>query len=207
LLSRAAFPKQLGSDNDDLTITLKYPCRSYDASIVWAGLRVTKDNPDTWRRLLSKNSEVIELRVLMGDIDQDTETVERPLTGLDGIPLKLHFHRASGTSWTVAADPVPAPATYRVSVILFEFERPVLINKRYRVASGKHLQSSSDWVFPITQVVLPIRLQKDYDLESTMLISLSPLSAMNMLHTSRRSLNQTIVFQFLYLTIHDIYSD
>ena len=78
---------------------------------------MTKDSPDTWRRLLSKNSEVIELQVLTGDIDQDAD----PLTGLGGIPLTFHFHRANGSSWTAAADPVPAPATYRVSVNLFEF--------------------------------------------------------------------------------------
>lgn len=119
MLSRAAFPKQLGSDNADLEITLKYPCKAYDGSVVWAGLRVTKDSADTWCRLLSKNSEVIELRVFMEDITQD-QSIGPPITGSDGISLNVVFYRSKGSSWTTDS-PIPAPTNYKVSFHLFNF--------------------------------------------------------------------------------------
>jgi len=80
---------------------------------------VTKDSPDTWRRLLSKNSDVIELRVFMEDMAQD-DSIRPPITRSDGISLNVVFYRRNGSSWTTLS-PIPAPTDYKVSFYHFSF--------------------------------------------------------------------------------------
>jgi len=101
-----------------MKIALKYPCKVHDGSTVWAGLLATKDSANIWSRLLSKQCEFLELGVFMGELDHDESSFGPPLIGVNGVPLKMYFHRAKSSSWTHATH-IAAPSTYTVpSVIL-----------------------------------------------------------------------------------------
>jgi len=54
----------------------------------------------------------------MGELDHDESSFGPPLIGVNGVPLKMYFHRAKGSSWTHAIH-IAAPSTYTVSPICY----------------------------------------------------------------------------------------
>lgn len=112
-----AFPRHLTSEISRASINLKYPCKSIDGTLAWAGLRAAKDSPDNWINLMSDCGRISEIGVCVDDCYLVESPSREPITVESGVPLNVWLIPGDSIYWVNLTDrnnPFRAPPTHEV---------------------------------------------------------------------------------------------
>jgi len=115
-----AFQDFFSAETNRIHINLKYPCKASDGTVAyWTGLQVARDSPELWMKLMklmTDSSPFPEVGVFVKGGQTVGTPLDEPITGENGIPLRVVFFPKRGVRWFGEASRAltSPPSTYEV---------------------------------------------------------------------------------------------
>ena len=112
------FPRHLPPGIRKSFIILKYPCKALDGTVYWPGLQMARDSKEVWMGLMMDAGRIPEIGVTVDDGVQQhaVPVLLGPLTGPNGVPLRMRMYDIESQRWVggaSGADPPRRPSPKR----------------------------------------------------------------------------------------------